>query len=98
MIIQKSRSEVKVTVTRKWYMTLPYSKMHPYTKIGIPNSSKYMRYARDTIILKTRSEVKVTVTQKWYVTPCHPKMYLHTKIGVPISKNIGDMHQTQCSF
>ena len=57
-----------------------------------------MRYARDIIILKTRSEVKVTVTQKWYVTPCHPKMYLHTKIGVPISKNIGDMHQTQCSF
>ena len=57
-----------------------------------------MRYARDTIILKTRSEVKVTVTQKWYVTPCHPKMYLQTKIGVPISKNIRDMHQTQCSF
>ena len=27
----------------------------------------------------------------------HPKMYLHTKFGVPISKNIGDMHQTQCS-
>ena len=57
-----------------------------------------MRYARDTIILKTRSEVKVTVTQKRYVTPCHHKMYLHTKIGVPISNNIGDMHQTQCSF
>ena len=57
-----------------------------------------MRYARDTIILKTRSEVKVTVTQKWYVTPRHPKMYLHTKVEIPISKNIGDMHQTQCSF
>ena len=55
-----------------------------------------MRYARDTIILKTRSEVKVTVTQTWYVTPRHPKMYLHTKVGIPISKNIEDMHQTQC--
>ena len=23
---------------------------------------------------------------------------LHTKFGIPISKNIGDMHQTQCNF
>ena len=39
-IILKTRSEVKVkfTVTRKWYMTLRYPKMHPHTKIGIPNS------------------------------------------------------------
>ena len=59
---------------------------------------EYKRYARDTIILKTRSEVKVTVTQKWNVTPSHPKMHLDTKFGIPISKNIGDMHQTQCSF
>ena len=32
------------------------------------------------------------------MTPPHPKMHLHTKFGIPISKNIGDMHQTQCSF
>ena len=58
------------------------------------------RTALDTIILKTRSEfkVKVTVTQKWYVTFRHPKMHLHTKFGIPISKNTGDMHQTQYSF
>ena len=37
-IILKTGSEVKVTATRKWYMTLRYPKMHPYTKIGIPNS------------------------------------------------------------
>ena len=39
-IILKTRSEVtvKVTVTRKWYMTLRYPKMHPHTKFGIPNS------------------------------------------------------------
>ena len=35
-IILKTRSEVKVTVTRKWYMTLRYPKMHPHTKFGIP--------------------------------------------------------------
>ena len=38
MIILKTRSEVKVTVTGKWYMTLHYPKMHPHTKFGIPNS------------------------------------------------------------
>ena len=39
-IILKTGSEVKVkvTVTQKWYMALRYPKMHPYTKIGIPNS------------------------------------------------------------
>ena len=26
------------------------------------------------------------------------KMHPHTKFGIPNSKNIGDMHQTQCSF
>ena len=38
-IILKTRSEVKVkiTVTRKWYMTLRYPKIHPHTKFGIPN-------------------------------------------------------------
>ena len=59
---------------------------------------EYKRYAPDTIILKTRSEVKVTVTRKWYVTLRHPKMHVHTKFGISISKNIGDMHQPQCSF
>ena len=33
-----TRSEVKVTVTRKWNMTLRYPKMYPKTKFGIPNS------------------------------------------------------------
>ena len=37
-IILKTRSEVKVKVTRKWYMTLRYPEMHPHTKFGIPNS------------------------------------------------------------
>ena len=38
MIILKTRSEVKVTVTRKWYATLRRPKMHPHTKFGIPTS------------------------------------------------------------
>ena len=59
---------------------------------------KYERYALDTIILKTRSEVNVTVARKWYVTLHHPQMHLHTKFGITISKNIGDMYQTQCSI
>ena len=36
VITIKNRSEVKVTVTRKWYATLHHPKMHPHTKFGIP--------------------------------------------------------------
>ena len=38
MIILKTRSEVKVTVTRKWYETLRHPKVYPHTKFGIPTS------------------------------------------------------------
>ena len=34
----KTRSKVKVIVTQKWYTTYHHPKMHPYTKLGIPNS------------------------------------------------------------
>ena len=34
----KTESEVKVTVTQKWYRTLCHPKMHPHTKFGIPTS------------------------------------------------------------
>ena len=37
-IILKTRSEVKVTVTRKWHVTPSHPKMHLHTKIGIPIS------------------------------------------------------------
>ena len=37
-IIIKTRSEVKVTVTQKWYATLHHPKMYPHTKFGIPTS------------------------------------------------------------
>ena len=37
-IILKTRSEVKVTETQKWYVALRHPKMHPHTKFGIPTS------------------------------------------------------------
>ena len=38
MIILKTRSEIKVTVTRKWFVTLHHSEMHLQTKFGFPVS------------------------------------------------------------
>ena len=64
MIILKSRSEVKVTVTQKWYMTSP-SKDVFILQIKDSYPKEYRRYAQDLmLILETRSEVKVTVTGK----------------------------------
>ena len=107
MPILETRSEVKVTVTGKWNVTIRHfrmhsqtklpSKMHLHTKFGIP-TLKNVRVVLQTRILKTRSKVNVTVTRKWYLQLRHPKMHFHTKFGLPTSKNIGDMHQTQSSF
>ena len=97
MIILKTRSEVKVTVTQKWFVTLSHSKMHLHTKFGIP-ISEYRRYAPDSMqFLETRSEVKfkVTVTQLWYGTLRHPKMHPHTKFEIPTSNNTRDMLQAR---
>ena len=93
-IILKIRLEVKVTVTKKWYVTPRHPKMHLHIKFGIPISMNIGEYAPDTIILETRSEVKfkVTVTPKWHATLRHPKMHPHTKFEIPISSNIRDMH------
>ena len=38
-IILKTRSEVKVTVTRKWYQTLRHPKMQIHTKFEIYTSN-----------------------------------------------------------
>ena len=38
-IILETRSEVKVKVTRKWYVTLRHPNMHLHTKFGIPISN-----------------------------------------------------------
>ena len=107
MLTLDPRSEVKVTVTVKWNVTIRHfkmhshtklpSKMHLHTKFGIP-TLKNVRDVLQTRILKTRSKVIVTVTRIWYVTLRHPKTRFHTKFRFPTSKNIGDMHQTQSSF
>ena len=61
MIILKTRSEVKVRVMRKWYVTLRHSYLREYRK-----------YAPDTMhFLDTRSKVKVTVTLGWCATLRH---------------------------
>ena len=89
-IILKTRSEVKVTVTQKWFMTLRYPKMHLHTKFGIHISKNIGDMHQ---FLETRLEVKfkVTVTSLWYTTRRHPKMHPHTKFEIPTSNNIRDM-------
>ena len=96
-IILKTRSEVKVTVTQKWYVTLGHPKMQLYSEFGIP-ISKNMRYAPDSMqFLETRSEVKfkVTKTQLRYATLCHLKMHSQTKFEIPTPNNIRDMLRTR---
>ena len=103
ILIIKTRSKVKVTVTPKLYMTLCHPNMHLHTNLGIPISKKIGDMHRTqsgtdgwtdiVITIKTKSEVKVTVTRKWYVTLRHPKIHPQTKFGIPTSKNIEDMHR-----
>ena len=90
----RSNVKFKVTVTRKWYVTLHLPKMQSHIEFGIPISNN-MRYVLDMIILQSRSEVKVKVTQKWYVTLRHPKLHPHTKFGIPTFNKIRDMLGTQ---
>ena len=58
-ITLKTRSEVKVTVTQKWFVTLRHPKMHLHTKFGIPISKNIGDMHQ---FLETRSEVKFKVT------------------------------------
>ena len=53
------RSEVKVTVTKKWFETLRHPKMHLHTTFGIPISKNIGDMHQ---FLETRSEVKFKVT------------------------------------
>ena len=47
---------------------------------------------------EARSQCQGQSDPKWYAPLCHPKRNHHPKFGIPTSNNIGDMHQTQCSF
>ena len=55
----KTRSEVKVIVTQKKFVTLMHPKMHLHTKFGIPISKNIGDMHQ---FLETRSEVKLKVT------------------------------------
>ena len=52
MIILKTRSEVKVTMTSKWYMKLHHPKMHPHTKFGITISNNIRDMLQTQYLLK----------------------------------------------
>ena len=70
-IILKTRSKVKVTVTRKWYL---------HVAIWNYCLKEYRRYAPDSQqFLETRSEVKVnaTETQEWCATLCRTQRCIH---------------------
>ena len=100
--LSKNRSEVKVTVTRKWYATSAIRGCIHTPNLGfLSQRIKDMCIGHEagrtegTLILKTSSEVKVTLTRKLYATPRHPKMHPHTKCGNMASNNMGDMHRTR---
>ena len=84
-IILKTRSEIKVKVTQKWYVTLHHPTQFTHKKWN-SYLKEYRRYASDSMqFLETRSEVKckVTVIQLGYVTFLHPQMHPHTKLEIP---------------
>ena len=96
--ILKTRSEVKVTVTRNGMCDTPSSQDAFRHQIWNSYLKEYSRYAADTRhFLEIRSEVKfkVTMTQLWYATLPHPKMHSHTKFEIPTSNNIRDMLRTR---
>ena len=55
IIILKTRSEIKVTVTQKWFVTLRHPKMQLHTKFGISISKNIGDMHQ---FLETRSRVK----------------------------------------
>ena len=79
--ILKTRSEVKVTVTRNGMFDTSSSQDAFRQHIWNSYLKEYRRYAPDTMqFLKIRSKVRfeVTVTQLWYTTLSHPEMHSHT--------------------
>ena len=97
-IILKTRSDVKVTVTRKMVFDTPSSQDAFTHQIWNSYLKEYKKHAPDSMqFLEIRSEVKfkVTVTQLWYATLCHPKMHHHTIFEIPTSNNIRDILRTR---
>ena len=67
-IILKTRSEVKVTVTWKWFITLSYPKMHPHNKFVIPTSKHIRDMLQTQLFLKLgqRSRSQWLLNGMWH--------------------------------
>ena len=61
-MLRKTRSEVKVKATQKWYAALPHPTMHLNTKFGILTSKNIGDMHR--LNANSINKVKVTVTYK----------------------------------
>ena len=97
-IILKTRSGVKVTLTKKMVCDTPSSQDVFTHQSWNSYLKEYRRYAPDSMqFLETRSEVKfkITVTQLLYATLLQSKMHSHTKFEIPTSNNIRVMLRTQ---
>ena len=84
-------------MTQKWYQTFHHPEMHPQTKFGIYTLNNISDMMRIHYYLKLGQSSRSQRPEN-ILTLCHVKMHLHIYLGIPISKNIVDMHQTQCSF
>ena len=87
MIILKTRSEVKVKVTWKWYVTLCHPKMHSHTKFGIPTPKNIgdMHQTQCQFIGQGQSDPRMVCDT------FHLKMHVHTKFGICTSNDMKDM-------
>ena len=98
IIILKTRSEAKVTLTLKMVCdTLSFQDVFTHQSWN-SYLKEYRRYAPDSMkFLEARSEVmsKITVTQLWYATLCQSEMHPHTKFEIQTSNNIRDILRTR---
>ena len=105
MIILKTRSEVKVTVTWKWYATLRHPKMHPHIKFGIPTSKNVEDMRDGRTDRRTDNVITIKLSQRsrsWSQWPENDMRHsaiprcIHTpNLESYLKEYIGDMHQTQ---
>ena len=83
MIILEMSSEVKVTVTPKWYATLCHPKIHPHTNFRIPTLNDIEDMAGTKNLTERRTDrIKHTYSpQNWYLTGrglINTPLYTHT--------------------
>ena len=93
-IFLKTRSEVNVTVTHKWYKTLHHPKMHSHTKIGfcISNNIRDMLLIQLLLKLGQRSRSEWPKNGKWH--PPIPRCIYTSNLEF-LSQRIWDMLGTQ---